>query len=110
LFKIWRSHPYLTSALALASAVTLFFIIRTALFAVYWSDPAHRDQIIQGWMTPGYVAHSWKVPQDLMRDIIGAPPMGNRPTLTDLAAQQGVTLEQLIARIEAAITAHRDAQ
>ena len=104
-----RKHPYLGSAFLLALVATVYFAIRLALFAVYWSDPAHRDMTIQGWMTPGYVAHSWDMPREIVRDAIGPLPDQNRPTLDEMAAEQGIPLEDLVAKIQAAIDAHRRA-
>ena len=99
----------LASAFLLALAATLFFSVRTVVFIVYWADPAHQEQGIQGWMTPGYVAHSWNIPQDLMRETLGPSLKGSRPSLKDIAAQQGIPLSELIARIEAMIAAHQAA-
>lgn len=108
LLTIWRRHPFLTTGFAAALALTLFFGVRTALFAIYWADPAHRDQALQGWMTPRYVAMSWDVPRDVMERVLAplARP-GDRPTLDRIAAENGISLDELTARIEAAIAAHR---
>ncbi|WP_172294127.1 hypothetical protein [Pseudoruegeria sp. HB172150] len=105
----WRRHPVLWTLFPAALALTLFFLVQGALHAMYWSDPAHRDEQIAGWMTPGYVAHSWHVPRDVMIAAIGAgdPGKGERPTLDSIARDQGISTDELIARITAAITDHR---
>jgi hypothetical protein len=104
-----RTHPYLSASFALALALTLFFAIRAATFALYWADPAHRNQPIAGWMTPRYVAHSWALPPKVLRAALGpaAPEPGDRRTLADLARDTGIPLETLIADLEAAAAAHR---
>lgn len=104
-----RTHPLTSAAFALALLLTIFFAVRTAAFAIYWSDPAHRDHAIRGWMTPGYVAHSWSVPRDLMLEAIGPLPDVRRPTLNEIAADQNVDLATLVQRIEAAIASYREA-
>ena len=106
-----RRRPLLFAAFACALALTLFFAVRLVLFSIYWADPKHREQPIAGWMTPGFVAHSWHVPREVMLDLLGPPPEGapKRPTLDDIAAERGVPVEDLIAEIEAAIAAHRAA-
>ncbi|MDA3857806.1 MAG: hypothetical protein PF480_06150 [Roseovarius sp.] len=63
LLVAWRNHPWLVSGFLTAFGVTLFFTARMITSTVYWSDPEHRDQTIQGWMTPGYVARSWSIPR-----------------------------------------------
>jgi hypothetical protein len=59
-------------------------------------------------MTPGYVAASWHVPNDVMRAALGplARP-GERKTLDQIAAENGLSLPELTARIEAAIAVYR---
>ncbi len=109
LLAAWRRHKLLATAFAAALLLTLFFAIRTAVFAVYWSDPAHRDQVLEGWMTPRYVAHSWRVPPEVMEAAVGETPARRRPTLDAIAEHQGVPLADLTARLEAAIAAHRAA-
>ena len=42
--RVLRRHPVLSLAFALALGLTLFFAGRFVAQAVYWSDPAHRNQ------------------------------------------------------------------
>lgn len=109
LLRIWRRHPVLGTLFALALALTLFFVAQAAMDTAYWSDPAHHDQEIEGWMTPRYVALSWDVPREVMEAAVGDAPRlrGGRPTLERIAEMQGIPLEGLIAQIEAAIADHR---
>ena len=107
LIRIFRAHPLLASAFTLGLALTLFFTVRTVMFAIYWADPAHRDQALAGWMTPRYVAHSWDVPREVMAAVTGPLPEGGRPTLQAIAADQNIPLSDLTARIKAAIADHR---
>jgi len=95
----------------MASAATVFFAVRSVLFFVYWSDPAHRDQPIEGWMTPRYVVQSWQLPPEVMIDALGEGPMpGKRRTLAEIAASQGISFDELGIRIEDAAKAFRDGQ
>ena len=107
---IWRKHPFLTSGFVIALGFLIFFATRMILFTIYWSDPAHRDQVIAGWMTPSYVVHSWRIPDQLMKDTIGPKPDRARPKISDFARDQGITTEALITKIEDAIKAHRATQ
>lgn len=105
----WRRRPLLTTVFGLALALTLFFAIRAVAFLIYWSDPAQRDQRIEGWMTPRYVVKSWRLPPEVMIEALGEGPMpGKRRTLADIATDQGITLEELAARIALAAQDHRD--
>ena len=60
----------IAAGFGVALVLTLYFGARVAIGAFYWSDPAHRNQAPEGWMTPGYIAHSWGLdPQELSRAL-----------------------------------------
>lgn len=102
-----RRHPLLGGGFLLALGLTLFFAARMALFTLYWSDPAHREQPLEPWMTPRYIAHSWHLPPDELRALLGPlpPEAGRRPTLRDIAAARGIPVETLIDELGAALAA-----
>lgn len=105
---LWSHHRYLFLAFALALAVTLFFAIRTVVFIVYWSDPAHRNQPLEPWMTPRYVANSYDVPVEFVAEYLGITTQPSlRPTLDRLAREKGVPVETLMRNLAAAIQAHK---
>lgn len=109
LVRAWRERRLLFVAFLLAVAVTLFFAARLVVVAVVWSDPARRDLPVAGWMTPGYVARSWRVP---LEDILAALELqrgpGTRPTtLAEIAERSGRPLAEVIAEVEAVIAAAR---
>lgn len=105
----WAKAPWLMSGFALALALTLLFGARMISSAIYWADPSHNDQVIEGWMTPGYVAMSWDVPRELLRDVVDVTPdSGWHPRLQDIAAERGIPFSTLSAEIEAAIILYRD--
>jgi len=107
--RLWSAAPVATLILAVAVAALLFFAVRMTAFWIYWHDPAHREQEIAGWMTPGYIAHSWRVPRQVILNAVNAPlpPQGGPVNLHDLADLNGVTVEELIEAAEAAIAAFR---
>ncbi|OSQ52071.1 hypothetical protein MGEO_05950 [Marivita geojedonensis] len=104
---VWRDHKLLLAGFVLAVAVMLFFAVRSVMFWIYWADPAHREEPIAGWMTPRYVAHSWAIPPEVLRDALAVPPDTRRMTINALAESRGVTPEEIIRQIEAVIAEHR---
>lgn len=111
LLAAWRKHPVLTGAFVIAALLTAMFAVRMVMFTVYWSDPAHRDQSLQGWMTPGYIAQSWDVPrEDVLAAIATPDTSGKRKSLDEISVESGISLTDLTTRIEAAIAASRAAQ
>ena len=102
---LWKDHKVLLAGFVLAVAVMLFFGIRSIMFYVYWADPAHREEPIAGWMTPGYVSHSWALPPTLLRETLAIPPEARRVTIKALAEERGVPTNEIIGQIETAIAA-----
>lgn len=111
LTRLWTHHKALLLSFLAAGAVALFFAARLLYFTLYWADPDHRDQQIAGWMTPRYVAHSWNVPPEVIRDALMILPQDGqgRVSLEKLARETGVPLPELIDRVKAAIATHRGA-
>ncbi|MDQ2093187.1 hypothetical protein [Rhodalgimonas zhirmunskyi] len=83
-----------------ATLVAGFFLVRLALFSIYWADPAHRNLTPEPWMTPGYIAFSWGIDPKLLIDGLDVPPHG-RPTLMDIARSRGTDVSQVIDEVEA---------
>lgn len=105
---LWRHHRIALIGFGLALAVALVFAVRLTIFTIYWADPAHRQQPVAGWMTPGYIARSWEVPPEVIRAALPVlPETGRRPTLAQIAEAEGIPLPELIAGIEAAIAGAR---
>jgi len=105
---LWHYHRPALIALAAALAIALFFAVRLTVFTIYWSDPAHHEQPLAGWMTPGYVARSWDVPPEVIRAALPARSgTDTHPTLAQIAEAEGLPLPELIAALEAAIDAAR---
>jgi hypothetical protein len=108
IFAVLREHPWLVGGFLTALGITLFFATRMVVFIIYWSDPAHRDQTIQDWMTPGYVSKSWDVPRDDLKAVFEALDLtSERKTLAQIAAEGGIPVQELTMQIEAAIAASR---
>lgn len=104
LLKLWKDHRIAATAFIVALVVALFFAARLAYFMIYWSDPAHRNQPIEDWMTVGYVARSYGVPRDQLAEAIAVKPSpGQRRTLADIAAERGVDTDTLKAELRQAI-------
>lgn len=102
--RLLARHPVLSLAFGLALALTLFFAGRFVAQAVYWSNPAHRNQPVAGWMTVGYVGHSWGLSPHEIDAEAGLPrPDGTPLTLAQIAAGRGVPVAQVIAEVEAAL-------
>lgn len=98
LARLWRHHRGALLLFAAAVALTLFFAARFVAFGIYWADPAHRDRSPEGWMTPGYLARSWDLPREALRDLLALPETeGKPPTLAEIARTRGEPLDAFLA-------------
>jgi hypothetical protein len=101
---LWRARPVLTTAFLLACVVTLFFAGRFTVYTVYWAS--HREMPVQAWMTVGYVARSWGLDGREIdaRAGLPLPQVKGRPQpLSEIAADRGVPVAQVIAEVETAV-------
>lgn len=99
---LWAHHRWAMIGLVAALTIALLFAVRLSIFTIYWADPAHRNQPIEGWMTPGYIARSYDVDPDVIRAALPTQ-LDARSTLARIAAREGVAIDTLIAEIEGAI-------
>lgn len=107
--EAWRRRPLLTAAFLLAALAAVMFALRTVVFVIYWSNPAHHDRPLQPWMTPRYVARSWHLPPELVTEALQLETMpGRRVSLRQIAEAQGVSLSVLRARLVLAARRYRD--
>jgi len=76
---------------------------RTIRDAIYWHY--HQDEPIYGWMTVGYVAHSYHVPPHILYQALGLPhkPPDKRPS-REIAKSQHRSMDETRAILQEAIT------
>ena len=103
---LWQNHKLLLLAFVLAAAATLMFAVRLVVVTVYFSNPDHQNQPLEGWMTPRYVAYSYGLEADEFEQVLGIDPtVVSRMNLRDILKEQDLTLEQLQARLDALVAA-----
>lgn len=89
----WRQWLVI-AAFILTIAITGLFTVRTVRNALYWHN--HTDEPIHGWMTVGYVAHSYHVPPHVLYKALGLPhkPPDKRP-LREIASAQNRSMDDI---------------
>lgn len=98
---LWKNHKLLLLAFILAAAATLMFAVRLVVVTVYFSNPAHQNQPLEGWMTPRYLAYSYDLTADELEQVLGIDPTGvSRIHLNNLLKDQGITLQELQSRLD----------
>jgi hypothetical protein len=98
----WRQWLVVTLFL-LVAGFTAYRAVHTVRRVVYWQ--AHRDEPIRGWMTVGFVAHSYRVPSHVLYDALGLTdkPRDKRP-LREIAKTQHRSMDDVRAILQDAIT------
>jgi hypothetical protein len=107
--RAWAASRWGTIAFAIALTVTLAFGVRTVVQAFRWSNPARIEQPVAGWMTPGHVARSWRVPVAPILEALEplAGPISHPVSLAEIARRSGRPLAEVIATVEAAVAGAR---
>lgn len=97
----WQQWLILVVFLLIAS-FTVFKAVHTVQRVNYWK--AHRDEPLRGWMTIGYVAHSYGVPPHVLYQALGLPhkPPDKRP-LRVIAKAQHRSIGEIEAILHEAI-------
>ena len=96
----------LLAAFLLAATVSGVLAVRLVVRTIYWS--AHQNEPIEGWMPLGYVAHSYGISPVVLQTALGLPvDIRDRRPLSEVAAQQGKSFEEVRKALDAAIAAER---
>ncbi|WP_366657245.1 hypothetical protein [Fodinicurvata sp. EGI_FJ10296] len=106
--KLWSRHKLLLVSFLVSTAVVVFLAARLTVVTLYWSDPAHQEQTIEGWMPLRYVAHSWEVPPEILGDALDLErPVGRRRTIAQIAEEREATVQEIINTLDTAIATYR---
>lgn len=97
---LWADHKLLFGGFVVAVFLTVMFAVRMTVFLVYWSDPSHRYQPLEPWMTPRYIANSYQMETDVVLEMIGIDaPNRMHPTLDWIAKTNGRSTAALITNL-----------
>ena len=92
--KLWSDHKLLVLGFVAALLLTAMLLMRLIADVAYW--PQHQDEEISGWMTVGYVAHSYDVDKDGLIEALGVETdLRRHLTLKAIADAQDMTLSDL---------------
>ncbi|WP_319823527.1 hypothetical protein [Thalassovita sp.] len=93
---LWTHHRTALLLTGLALVIALVFAAKLAMQVAHWNDA--RTVQPEPWMTPGYVARSWRHPPEDILAALGLPePPRRRVTLSEIADLQGRPVEAVIA-------------
>ncbi|MCF6315940.1 MAG: hypothetical protein L3J30_06565 [Marinosulfonomonas sp.] len=103
---LWHNHKRLLLAFTIAATLTILFAVRMVVFSIYWGNPDHQNQPLEGWMTPRYVAYSYGLDAAEFERVLGIDPTAvSRVHLRDILKEQNLTLTELQARLDALVAA-----
>ena len=88
----WRKSV-VAVAFLVSLSVSVFFVVRTVRPLIYWHY--HQDEPIRGWMTLGYVAHSYHVPPHVLHQALGLPDKPDRRPLREIAKEQNRSIDEI---------------
>jgi hypothetical protein len=92
--KLWSDHKLLVLGFLAALILTTILFVRLIADVAYW--PQHQDETISGWMTVGYVAHSYDVDKGGLIEALGIETdLRRHLTLKAIADAQDMSLAEL---------------
>ena len=101
----WKQWTLL-AAFGLVLLATGLFSVRAVRRAVYWR--LHRDEPVRPWMSVPYVAHSYRVPPQVLYEALGIPhPPHDRRPIKEIAEEQSRSVDEVIATLQSAIARER---
>jgi len=104
--EFWKHHKLLVVGFIAACVLTSLLLVSLIADLVYW--PKHRDAEMSGWMTIGYVAHSYNVEKEPLADALGVEMEIRRHlTLKSIADSEAIALPTLFEILQTAIDAER---
>ncbi|OUS05045.1 hypothetical protein A9Q96_13165 [Rhodobacterales bacterium 52_120_T64] len=104
--ELWAEHKLLVLGFLGALMLTSVLFVRLIADVVYW--PQHQDETISGWMTIGYVAHSYDVDKDDLIEALGIEDdLRRHLTLKAIADAQDISLAELQRTLLKSVTNQR---
>lgn len=106
-----RQRPLGLAAVAALSIGAVLLAARTATLLVHLAfAPSSGTALLEGWMTPRYIAHLRDVSPEILQRVLDLPAgAGRRVTLADLAAERGEPLDRFLERLDVALATARSA-
>ncbi|SFI89274.1 hypothetical protein [Celeribacter neptunius] len=109
--RLWAAAPVATAILLVATLFMAGFGLRLALHAWLWRAHPPREEMLAPWMTPGFVAHNWHLPREVMIEGLALPeaPPKKRMSLKEIADEMGIPEAELMQRVQDTIDSYRAA-
>jgi hypothetical protein len=100
--KDFRWHQWLVvGVFLLVAGITTYKAVNMARRMIYWQT--HHDEPIHGWMNVGYVAHSYRVPPDVLYLALDLPQTPDKRPLRDIAKVQHRSMDDIRTILQSAI-------
>jgi hypothetical protein len=98
----FRWHQWLVvGVFLLVAGFTTYKAVNMARRMIYWQT--HHDEPIHGWMNVGYVAHSYRVPPNVLYQALDLPQTPDKRPLRDIAKVQHRSMDDIRAILQGAI-------
>lgn len=100
----------LTVGFCAASFLALIYFAGSfAAELIYFNDPRHQNETLKPWMTPRYVALSYDLPRETIREIFGFTEAFEGPRRMRFVAERlDVSLEDLTQMVRDAAQDYRE--
>lgn len=104
--RAYRRHPVLFPLFLFALLAVFWFGLKTTQDMMGAKGRFSADPVVAGWMTLGYIARTWNIPQDVLIESLNlADTPRKRMTISEIALDKGMTPPDYAAEVEAALDA-----
>lgn len=106
-----RQNRLLVVVFLAALLIAGWFAFNVIANFVFFNDPRNQDGDLKGWMNPHFISEMYDLPRPVIEDILELPANGRqgRP-LKDIAAELGLTMDELTERVRDGAAAYRSGQ
>ncbi len=106
-----RENWMLLSVFLAAVIFALFMASRVFLDFLYFNDPQNVDVDLKPWMTPRFVVLTYDLPRPFVFELLSLDPEEDAGLrLRRIAERDGITMDELTARVREAAEQYRAEQ
>lgn len=103
-----RDNWLVLSVFLAATIFALFMASRVFLDFLYFNDPANVDVDLKPWMTARFIVQTYDLPRPFVFELLSLDPeQEGGLRLGRLGAREGITMEELTARVRDAAAEYR---
>ena len=109
LHRFLLAQKWAVAGFILSVIVTVVLVFTHLAEAIYFDDPRHKNEDLQPWMTPRYIALSYDLPRPVVLDLLNIEEGSDFPKRIDVLAERlGLSLSELTAKVRDTAASYKE--